>query len=53
MLCLRKFDTKIEAIRYEKYLKKLKGGRQLFIEIKQMLSDAVVAQLVEQLHGKE
>ena len=40
-------------MRYEKYLKSLKGGKQLEIEIKKMLENADVAQLVEHLHGKE
>ncbi len=36
LLCFKIFDAKIEAIRYERYLKKLKGGEQLNIEIKNM-----------------
>ena len=27
LICFKEFKTKIEAIRYEKYLKKLKGGK--------------------------
>jgi putative endonuclease len=53
LVCFKKFENKIEAIRYERYLKSLKGGRQLEIEINKMLKNADVAQLVEQLHGKE
>ena len=53
LICFKIFKTRIEAIKYERYLKSLKGGKQLDIEIKKMLKDAVVAQLVEQLHGKE
>ena len=53
LLGFKQFETKIEAIRFERYLKKLKGGEQLKIEIGKMLNCAVVAQLVEQLHGKE
>ncbi len=36
VLCCKGFDSKIEALRYEKYLKKLKGGKQLQIEIENM-----------------
>ena len=53
LICYKTFKNRIEAIRYERYLKSLKGGEQLKIEINRMLNDAVVAQLVEQLHGKE
>lgn len=53
LLCYKSFCTRVEAIRYERYLKKLKGGKQLIIEIEEMLKDADVAQLAEQLHGKE
>ena len=53
LLCFKNFVTRLEAMRYEKYLKKLKGGEQFDIEINSMLNNAVVAQLVEQLHGKE
>ena len=53
LVCFKEFKTKLEASRYEKYLKSLKGGKQLVIEIEEMLKNAVVAQLVEQLHGKE
>ncbi len=53
LLCFKKFQTRSEAMKYEKYLKSLKGGKQLYIEIEDMLNNAVVAQLAEQLHGKE
>ena len=53
LLCFKEFGSKIEAMRYERYLKSLKGGKQLDIEMSNMLKNAVVAQLVEQLHGKE
>ena len=63
LFCLQFFQTKIEAIKYERYLKKLNGGKQLDLEIDKMFVnlkkipprslDADVAQLVEQLHGKE
>ena len=53
LVCFKEFETKLEAARYERYLKSLKGGKQLVIEIREMLKNAVVAQLVEQLHGKE
>ena len=53
LVCYKELRTKLEASRYEKYLKSLKGGKQLQIEINKMLNNAVVAQLVEQLHGKE
>ena len=57
LLCCKIFDTRIEAMRYERYLKKLKGGKRLNFEIEKMLEAcpirADVAQLVEQLHGKE
>ncbi|MBU0897917.1 GIY-YIG nuclease family protein [Patescibacteria group bacterium] len=53
LICFKIFETKPEATKYERYLKRLKGGKQLEIEIKMMLENAVVAQLVEQLHGKE
>ncbi len=53
LVCFKIFDRKLFAIRYETYLKSLKGGRQLNAEINNILSDANVAQLVEQLHGKE
>lgn len=36
LLCFKVFDTKIGAMRYERYLKRLKGGRQLDIEIEGM-----------------
>jgi putative endonuclease len=36
LLCFKKFESKIEAMRYEKYLKSLKGGRQLDIEMNDM-----------------
>ncbi len=36
LLCFREFESKIEAMRYEKYLKSLKRGRQLDIEIDNM-----------------
>ena len=36
LLCCKKFVKKIDAMRYEKYLKKLKGGRQLKTEIEKM-----------------
>jgi putative endonuclease len=38
LLCYKEFNTRLEAIGYEKYLKKLKGGKQLIIEINRMLS---------------
>ena len=53
LLCVKEFDSYKEAQQYERYLKKLKGGNQLYKEIEQMKNNAVVAQLVEQLHGKE
>ena len=53
LLCFKEFESKIEAMRYERYLKGLKGGKQFNIEMNNMLNNAVVAQLVEQLHGKE
>ena len=53
LVCYKSFQTKLEAIKYEVYLKSLKGGKQLEIEINKMLENADVAQLVEQLHGKE
>ena len=53
LVCYKEFVTKLEAAKYERYLKSLKGGKQLYIEINEMQSNAVVAQLVEQLHGKE
>ncbi len=53
LICFKKFDVKSEAMYYERYLKSLKGGKQLEIEIQNMFKDADVAQLVEQLHGKE
>ena len=53
LACFKAFDTKLEAARYERYLKSLKGGKQLELEMSQMLKNADVAQLVEQLHGKE
>jgi len=43
LLCYKEFKTKIEAIRYERYLKSLKGGKQLEIEILTMLNNADVA----------
>jgi len=36
IICFKKFETKLEADHYERYLKKLKGGKQLEIEIKNM-----------------
>lgn len=36
LLCYQTFDTKLKAMRYEKYLKKLKGGKQLYLEIEKM-----------------
>ena len=53
LTCFRMFHARIEAVQYERYLKKLKGGKQLEVEVRAMLKNAVVAQLVEQLHGKE
>jgi putative endonuclease len=53
LICYRTFENKNDAIKYELYLKKLKGGKQLNIEINKMSNNADVAQLVEQLHGKE
>lgn len=32
----RSFNTNLEAMRYEKYLKSLKGGKQLYLEMKEM-----------------
>ncbi len=37
LFCFKIFDTKIEAMRYERYLKRLKGGKQLDVEIEEML----------------
>ena len=53
ILCVKEFDSYDEARKYELYLKKFKGGNQLYTEIEAMKNCAVVAQLVEQLHGKE
>ena len=53
LICYKEFNNKLRAARYERYLKSLKGGNQLNIEIIKMLNIADVAQLVEQLHGKE
>lgn len=39
LMCYKSFETQIEAMRYEKYLKKLKGGKQLDIEINKMLEE--------------
>ena len=36
LICYKLFETRKEAMRCEKYLKKLKGGKQLDIEIAQM-----------------
>ena len=36
IVCFKKFETKLEADHYERYLKKLKGGKQLEIEMKKM-----------------
>ena len=36
LLCYKKFKNELEAIRYEKYLKSLKGGKQLYLEIEKM-----------------
>ncbi len=44
LMCFKEFETELEAIKYERYLKKLKGGGQLKIEIEKMLSNADVAQ---------
>ena len=38
LICYREFETRAEAIRYEKYLKRLKGGKQINIEIEIMLN---------------
>ena len=39
ILCYKVFYSRIEAIRYEGYLKSLKGGKQLDIEISKMLKN--------------
>ena len=36
IMCFKKFDNKILALKYERYLKRLKGGKQLDIEITKM-----------------
>ena len=41
LVCFKTFMSNLEADRYERYLKSLKGGKQLEIEIKQMLDDAL------------
>ncbi len=38
LMCYKLFKTRIEAMKYEKYLKSLKGGKQLDIEIKNMIN---------------
>ncbi len=53
LICFKCFSNRLEAIRYEFYLKRLKGGKQLEIEMNNMLDNADVAQLAERLHGKE
>jgi putative endonuclease len=38
LLCCKPFQDRLEAMRYERYLKSLKGGKQLDIEIQKMLN---------------
>ena len=45
------FTDKLNAIKYERYLKSLKGGNQLDIEIEKMFKNADVAQLVPRKCG--
>ena len=52
LICFKEFNTRIEAIGYERYLKSLKGGKQLEIEIKKMSEKAEIAQLVPARHRK-
>jgi len=40
LICFKSFATKSEAQKYERYLKSLKGGKQLDIEIEKMLIDS-------------
>jgi putative endonuclease len=52
LLCYKTFEARIEAIRYERYLKSLKVGGQLDVEINKMLgSSAGTPQSAG--HGKE
>ena len=37
LMCCKKFQNKLDAIKYERYLKSLKGGKQLDLEIDKML----------------
>ncbi|HPL95621.1 MAG TPA: GIY-YIG nuclease family protein [bacterium] len=37
LLAFKEFTNKIEAIKYERYLKSLKGGKQLDLEIKKII----------------
>lgn len=41
LLCYKPFETRIEAVRHERYLKSLKGGQQLEIELKAMIEYSV------------
>jgi putative endonuclease len=36
LICFKVFQTKIEADNYERYLKSLKGGKQLVLEMHKM-----------------
>jgi putative endonuclease len=37
LICFKPFDNEADARQYERYLKHLKGGRQLDIEIEKMI----------------
>ncbi|MFA4831413.1 MAG: GIY-YIG nuclease family protein [Patescibacteria group bacterium] len=51
LFCYQAFTTRSVAVRYERYLKSLKGGKQLNIEIEKMLKNADIAQLVPRICG--
>ncbi|OGZ34413.1 MAG: hypothetical protein A2Y98_03780 [Candidatus Portnoybacteria bacterium RBG_19FT_COMBO_36_7] len=40
LFCFKKFKNKLEAERHERYLKRLKGGKQLEKEIEEMLKSS-------------
>jgi putative endonuclease len=52
LLCYKQLTTRIEASRYERYLKRLKGGKQLEGEINVMVKYSVGTPQTAG-HGKE
>ena len=53
LLCYKTFEARIEAMKYERYLKSLKGGKQLDIEISKMDWSCSVGTPQTAGHGKE